>query len=205
MKKDLLLFGTSVTIFTLLLIDALTVFLTKSIDLSILSILNSTWSSSSTTIASHITDLSGETAVVGFTVIILVILLLRRKWELVFFHISAMVGSLFLFSFLKALTARERPLSKISEVAQLSFPSGHATMSLTMAAVIYILLKDKLSPPLQKIFLWLCILFPVMISFTRIYLNVHYPSDVIAGMSLGVIWMSILFKIYFKNEEIIQA
>ena len=200
MRRRVYILIISLVAFVLLTLDASTVFVTKGLDHSILAALQHTWTPDRTVFINALTKLSGEVGVITFTLLVLVILIIRRSWSLALFHILALVGALFLFTFMKALIGRERPLTRISEVPEMSFPSGHATMSITMAAVLYFILKPKLKPSWRTSLLFTCALFPLMISFTRIYLNVHYPSDVIAGMALGLIWIFILIKVYFPND-----
>ncbi len=201
MYRRTFIFIVSLLVFVVLTIDASTAFITQTIDLGILAALQDSWTPDRTVFVYALSDLSGEAAVISFAVVILIILIIRRRWNLLLFHISALIGSLFIFSFMKALIGRERPLTKISEVPQMSFPSGHATMSMTMAAILYFLLKYRVKPSFRTVLFCLCASFPLMISFTRVYLNVHYPSDVIAGMALGLIWIIILSKIYLPEDK----
>lgn len=74
---------------------------------------------------------------------------------------------------LKPLVARPRPTDILTDF---SFPSGHATIAFAMAVVL-----SKIEPRWE----WWLYSLAVAISFTRIYLGVHYPLDVLAGVLLG--------------------
>jgi membrane-associated phospholipid phosphatase len=113
------------------------------------------------------------------------------------------ISSLAMMFGLKRLFNRPRPLDPIlQEFKGLSFPSGHALMSVTFyGLLIYLtwhLLKDyKIKWPLI-IFLVIWIL---LVGFSRIYLRAHNYSDVIAGFSVGVIWLYISLKVMSKMEK----
>ncbi|MGB9561476.1 MAG: phosphatase PAP2 family protein [bacterium] len=93
---------------------------------------------------------------------------------------------------MKPLFARVRPchileLTTISSCSEsFSFPSGHATNSMAFAFFLF----------LHKRLLGLCfILLSVFISFTRIYLGLHYPTDIFAGWVIGIFWASFFYII----------
>jgi undecaprenyl-diphosphatase len=133
--------------------------------------------------------------------IVIIILLLLNYYKLytqmIFFCIS-IIGNGILFLLIKEIIKRERPLSQLIEISGYSFPSGHATLSTTLALSLYLIFKDKIQ--YKKLFLGICISFPLLISFTRVYLCVHYLSDIIAGIGLGLIWVSSIYLIFFYNK-----
>jgi undecaprenyl-diphosphatase len=119
--------------------------------------------------------------------------------EMIFFTIS-MIGNSLLFLLIKEIVKRERPISQLIEISGYSFPSGHATLSTTLAFSLYLILRNRIK--YKKFLLISCVIFPLLISFSRIYLSVHYLSDIIAGMALGLIWVSMIYFILFYNKGI---
>lgn len=113
--------------------------------------------------------------------------LLFNNWGLWMFNIL-----------LKQIFKRQRPLGlEIIEAEGYSFPSGHAMifMGFSIMLVYYVLifLKDKRA----RIFLSISILvFSVLVGFSRVYLGVHYMSDVLAGWFAGILWSSTSIVIY---------
>lgn len=103
------------------------------------------------------------------------------------------VSSLILMFGLKALFNRPRPATPLLyEVPGLSFPSGHAFMSFTFfGLLIYLAFKEINNGAVKYLVsvVLLCII--VLIGTSRIYLRVHYATDVAAGFSLGMIWLVI--------------
>ncbi|HET7898513.1 MAG TPA: phosphatase PAP2 family protein [Flavisolibacter sp.] len=110
----------------------------------------------------------------------------------------AIAGTVLLFS-LKTVFHRHRPPNRlIHAVNSFSFPSGHAFSSFTFfGLLIYLLWKKK---SISSVLRWsLTILFflaACAISFSRVYLHVHYPSDVIGGFCLCLVWLGTTFWIF---------
>ncbi|MGP4078669.1 phosphatase PAP2 family protein [Pseudalkalibacillus sp. R45] len=136
---------------------------------------------------------AGDTYTYVFLVIIVLIILLRKslKWEALVLLIT-ILGSWGMNTFLKGSFERERPrLEHLVEVGGYSFPSGHAMVSIAAYGIMAHLLIQylrKSGKPYWPIVL-LAGLWIFLIGFSRIYLHVHYPSDVIAGFSAGGVWL----------------
>ena len=116
----------------------------------------------------------------------------KHRWYSIKVPVVAL-GGLLLMTLLKQFFNRPRPLVPLLEpVRGLSFPSGHALMSVSFYGLIIYLIWENVKEPIRK---WLLISFFViliiLIGFSRIYLRLHYFSDVIAGFSIGVIWLSV--------------
>lgn len=125
----------------------------------------------------------------------------KHKWYSI--KIPAIsLSSVLLMSVLKALFNRERPLIPLMEAANgLSFPSGHAMMSVTFFGLIIYFIYRKRFHPIRKITaISLLVILILLIGLSRIYLRVHYASDVIAGFCMGVIWLTITIKVLNRIE-----
>lgn len=103
----------------------------------------------------------------------------------------AVAGGIVLNNVLKLLFARPRPrlVTSSARVFTTGFPSGHATVSaiayLTIAALLS---RASASVTLSAYFMVLAVSLTVLIGFSRIYLGVHYPTDVLAGWCIGAAW-----------------
>lgn len=102
--------------------------------------------------------------------------------------------------FFKNLFTRTRPdyIEHLVEESTYSFPSGHA-MGMTiilgsLAFVIYRLISKRLFFKYLAIFY--CLATAIIVGLSRIYLGVHYPSDVLAGFSLGGAWVLLSISVY---------
>lgn len=102
---------------------------------------------------------------------------------------------------IKEIFKRQRPLEPLLHaVPGFSFPSGHSFSSFTFFGLLVYIIADskRLSLPMKWLGSFLCILMASIIALSRVYLKVHYPSDVIAGFLLCVIWLGISFIVLHK-------
>jgi undecaprenyl-diphosphatase len=138
-----------------------------------------------------ITGLGSMIVLVLTTSFAIFYLLLIQKWREALLVLVAVAGGQILSSTLKLGIDRPRPdlVSHLVEVQTLSFPSGHAMM----AAVTYLTLGSMLAGIVPgrttRIFvLGVAVLITLMVGVSRIYLGVHWPSDVLAGWCAGFAW-----------------
>ncbi|HKO79695.1 MAG TPA: phosphatase PAP2 family protein [Chitinophagaceae bacterium] len=105
--------------------------------------------------------------------------------------VTISLSSLVLMFLLKYLFQRKRPLSPLLKAAKgLSFPSGHAIMSVTFyGMLLYILLHTVDRAWLKYLLTILLVVLIVLIGYSRVYLRVHYASDVLAGIIIGILWL----------------
>jgi undecaprenyl-diphosphatase len=109
--------------------------------------------------------------------------------------------------FVKILVHRSRPSSEIALVTETSysFPSGHSIMAITFFGLLsYFLINYIRNKTLKFIFIFLATAFILTIGFSRVYLGVHWPSDVLASYSIGIIYLSIIGMIKEYKEFILN-
>lgn len=142
----------------------------------------------------------GSTTVVLFLIFagFAILLFAVRNRAEAFFYFFALGGTGVLNQILKLIFKRERPdIHRLIEITGFSFPSGHTMMAFSLYAVISYILWRHIRTYTSKILL---ILFAVlmfgMIGISRIYLGVHYPSDVIGGTVASAFWMIIATSVY---------
>ena len=111
-------------------------------------------------------------------------------------------GILYLF---KEIFQRQRPIDPlIRNVTGFSFPSGHSFSSFTFfGLLIYILWKTGIKKAWKILLTIVLFLFAATIAFSRVYLRVHYPSDVIAGFCLSIVWLMLSLWILHKADRVI--
>jgi membrane-associated phospholipid phosphatase len=72
-----------------------------------------------------------------------------------------------------------------------SFPSGHALYAASVLGGLAVLLTARMERRLLQLLLWLItVSLILLVGLSRVYLGVHYPSDVLAGYAIGVIWVT---------------
>ena len=141
-----------------------------------------------------ITALGGATIIFMITAAVFFYLLIQKQYEFMWLILIATVGGAILSFGLKELFARERPplMFHLLTVKSMSFPSGHAMMS----SVVYLtqgalLAKVQSNKNLRIYILLVAIILVFLIGISRVYLGVHYPTDVLAGWSVGLAWASL--------------
>ncbi|MGH7506693.1 MAG: phosphatase PAP2 family protein, partial [Longimicrobiales bacterium] len=115
----------------------------------------------------------------------------RHRWS-VYLLVIAVIGGQILNDVLKEAFDRPRPsiVEAIDSVSSMSFPSGHAMTSLiTYGSVAYLVARLEPTAALRRTTWTFAILLIVAIGVSRMYLGVHYPSDVIAGFIAGLAWL----------------
>jgi undecaprenyl-diphosphatase len=121
------------------------------------------------------------------------IFIAHRRFRSLLMLIVAMIGQAALHHGCKLLFARPRPPALISypAVESYSFPSGHAVSSLSLYFAIAWIVTSRLENPSIKIVIWIATAILVfLIGISRVYIGVHYATDVLAGFIAASIWMA---------------
>lgn len=144
---------------------------------------------------------SGFFLIPAYIFIILYHVNIKKTQEATIVGIVAMI-SLLSGWLLKVLFHRPRPsLPLISAAGGFSFPSGHSLGGFTFSGVlIYVLWRSSLNLFLKWLLSILLIIFSILIGLSRIYLRVHFASDVLGSLLLTLVWLSLTF-ILLKTIE----
>ncbi len=138
----------------------------------------------------HMGDLFTQTLI---TVLGVFVLILMKKWKTgLWYGLTVLLGAGALNLSVKELYKRIRPdqIKALVDIGGYSFPSGHAMGSFIVYGGILFIILRSLSPSKLKVFFSVLIFLAIMsIGLSRIYLAVHFPSDVLAGFSLGISWL----------------
>jgi membrane protein DedA with SNARE-associated domain/membrane-associated phospholipid phosphatase len=142
-----------------------------------------------------VTALGSIEAMVLLGVIVAAILAWRRRWIFLGSWLAAVAGSAFLNQLLKGLFERPRPYFEHPLLIEpsYSFPSGHAMESFVVYGMLaYFAVLALRSWKARVAVVCGAALLVMLIGFSRIYLGVHYFSDVLAGYAAGGVWLSSL-------------
>ncbi|MEJ7861668.1 MAG: phosphatase PAP2 family protein [Pyrinomonadaceae bacterium] len=136
----------------------------------------------------------GSTLFLSIVFLLILIIFTRQKWNRAAVLLTTtMAGAIILNFVLKVSFARARPLPFFETPLpdSYSFPSGHALFAACFYGALAWLLAARITN--RGLQIGVCsaaLLLILLIGFSRIYLGVHYPSDVIAGFAVAVIWVS---------------
>lgn len=158
-------------------------------ELPILALINKTARPQLDFLAATLTPLGVFWGVFPIAVAIALILLKRQQWRSLFYWFVALLGSIGINHTAKLFFHRVRPHlweSFYVPDREYSFPSGHAMSSMTVIAALVILTWETRWRWLVAI---VGSLYVLTIAWTRLYLGVHYPSDILAGWMLSIAWV----------------
>lgn len=138
-----------------------------------------------------LTAMGGAVVIILLTLMITGYLFLTRRHAAAVLLLVATAGGQVMNATLKHLFGRERPEATLHlvEVRSLSFPSGHSMAASIFYLTTGALLTQTAKRRREKIYLIAAVLLvTVLIGFSRVYLGVHYPTDVVAGWCAGTVW-----------------
>jgi undecaprenyl-diphosphatase len=136
-------------------------------------------------------------------------LLIAKRYRTLVVLAVVVVGGVVLTFLMKAVFARPRPeyASSMTQIVSASFPSGHSMLS----AVVYLTLGALLARTTgvlryKMYFLSLGVIVTLLVGVSRVYLGVHYPTDVLAGWSAGLTWALLCWLVvcFLQNKRVIE-
>lgn len=137
----------------------------------------------------------------GLLLIAYFLFIRKHRWYSVKVPVVAL-GSISLNLVLKYFFDRERPMEPLVHASGLSFPSGHSMMAASFyGLIIYLIWHNVRSEALRYVLVGLVAVFIALIGFSRIYLRVHYATDVLAGFAAGFIWVVIGISVLRRMER----
>lgn len=177
----------------------------KDFDLYVISFIQSFITDTRTNLIINLTDFAGTFSIIILTTIIVVLFFSKRMYILgIWFGFTVFLGPGVLVFLMKQIIGRNRPeILRLAHETTHSFPSGHSTAATVLCGFLGLLiifrLQSKFKKYLSGVIVFLLILF---IMFSRVYLGVHFPTDVLAGFSFGMamILLSLaLYKLLLEN------
>ena len=147
----------------------------------------------------------GSSTVLGLTVLAVVgFLALYGMYRNALFVFVATVGGALMNSVLKTLLERPRPsvVPHLRDAVGLSFPSGHAMTSAIVFLTLGALLMRVAKGPVAQLYcISLAMIATFLVGLSRVYLGVHYPTDVLAGWLIGLSWALVFWLLERSLEQ----
>jgi len=138
-----------------------------------------------------ITSLGSVVVLAMLSAAVVGLLFMTKRTQAGLLVIIALLGGFGLNRGLKTLFGRERPtvVERLQRVDSKSFPSGHALISTAVYAILGAVGSNLLRDRRMKLYvIFISTLLPILIGLSRVYLGVHYATDVVAGWTVGFLW-----------------
>ena len=153
-----------------------------------------------------LTELGDVQVVLPVILVALGWFLAHRLWRTAIYWLAAVGVAEALVKVIKLVLHRQRPGALQAGVEQFSFPSGHATLSVVVYGFLAFLLAAGLPPRLRAFIVSVATLLVGAIASSRLFLGVHWMSDVLAGLSFGTAWIAALaFAYVYQRREPLRA
>ncbi len=172
---------------------------TQAVDNHFRAVVHSYASPSLTLAMRWVTQLGSTLPLVILTVVVGVVLWTVKQRRATGVLAIDMIGALILNSFLKDAFQRARPdpFFGILPPHTYSFPSGHSLFSFCFYGLLAAVVVRRFRSPLKRIAAGaVASLIILTVGFSRVYLGVHYPSDVVGGWTVGLAWLSFVLAVY---------
>ena len=189
-----------ISVFILLMIGYDNIF--QAFDLKIISCIQSLKNEYLTVFYKMITIIADTYQSAIITILIVAFLYIKKHYREALFLAITMSACGIAMPLLKNIFSRERPdFYRLIEISGYSFPSGHTTSATTMYLTLAIVVLSIMNK-LNKYFIFsIAVIGIVIIGSSRIYLGVHYPTDVMAGICLGISIVSTVYCLYYSNSS----
>ncbi|WP_353989168.1 phosphatase PAP2 family protein [Pediococcus argentinicus] len=150
-----------------------------------------------------ITEIGNPIPFILINIVVVAWLTLRKHWQDALFFILTTLTATGVNHLIKGIIKRPRPkIGRLIPIGGYSFPSGHSIASMALFGALIIitahLVKNNLFKWVADIF-W--VLGIILVPISRVYLNVHHPSDIVGGMLLGFVILTIYNQIIFAKSR----
>lgn len=155
---------------------------------------------------SDITALGSFSVITLMTIVLIIFLVIEKDWRGLSYIVLITSGASLIPVILKSLFLRERPdiAGHLASVKSTSFPSGHS-FGATVAyfGLAFLLSREVKVIKIEILYYLLAIIVVGLVGTSRMYLGVHYPTDVVGGVSCGLIWFSLVSMpyVYFSKAR----
>ena len=171
-------------------------------DMTIIQAVQGSINDLSTKVLTFITDLGSVNGNIFLVIVFSLLLLMKKRFISVLFLVITTLTGGYVNHYLKWIFQRERPsLNPLVEVNGYSFPSGHSMSSFILyGALMIITTRITKRWSIRLVVYAICIFMILTIGYSRIYLGVHFPSDVIGGYIAGCAWLAIIATVFTFRE-----
>jgi undecaprenyl-diphosphatase len=168
-----------------------------SLDLSVNAWAASINNRSFTVVAEGISVIFDTTSLAVISVVLTAVFAVKNQWRQGVLLLGAISGDALLVAISKTLIISPRPLNELIHTADYSFPSGHMAGSVVFFGILtYLAWQNWSSAKTKASTGGFYVAIVVLVGLDRIYLNVHWFSDVVGGLLLGAVWLAFTLGVF---------
>jgi undecaprenyl-diphosphatase len=150
-----------------------------------------------------ITSLGSIAGLVILSAVAFAFLAYKKRWLNALLLAISMLSGLGAELLIKLIVHRLRPENALVQASGYSFPSGHATMAMLFFSLLIYFFRDEIKNKLWKnAFITASIVLALIVGLSRVYLNVHWLTDVIGGFALGLLWFMLSIFVFKQVKKI---
>ena len=154
-----------------------------------------------------ITSLADVRVISGILFVLIIISVFMRKKKYLIPLVLTLLTNYVFVEIVKTLFSRQRPLLENALIVENSFsyPSGHALIAITFYGLLIIYLQKTLKTTYKKVIVVLLgVILILAVGLSRIYLGVHWPSDVLASYLIGICWLCLVMLCIFNKDYFVN-
>ena len=152
-----------------------------------------------------LTTLSATPTIVALTLVgVVVARLVFSRWREALFIAFAVIGETLVFTLTTLVVKRERPDVPRLDVSPptSSFPSGHTAAAVCFyGAVAFLVFWHSRRGWLRTLAVTAAVVLPVVIGISRMYRGMHFPTDVVGGLVLGILWLTAVVRLVLRTDR----
>ncbi len=138
-------------------------------------------------------DFGGTAAMAALAAVACAALAGQRRWRSMLAVVAASAGAAVVVTVIKQLVGRNRPpvADRLVTETNQAYPSGHSLGCLVVVGIVVVVAVHLRSPAARRTVYTIAAFFVAAVGVSRLYLGVHWPTDVLGGWSLGGLWLAI--------------
>jgi membrane protein DedA with SNARE-associated domain/membrane-associated phospholipid phosphatase len=153
-----------------------------------------------------ITDIISPVNIALLTLALIGFLAYKKKWHYALLSASALAAGFILETAIKEVVGRVRPENALLISDSASFPSGHATLSIIFFLLVLYTIGGYIKNfYLRELFGAFCMVIFLAVGASRVYLNVHWLTDVVGGFALGVFCLTFFILLFKIAESVLKT
>ncbi len=166
--------------------------------LNTLKSLHTPWADNLMLVSSRLAD---ETIISALVIVVVIFLAWQRHWRSLMYWVAAVGFGLFASVALKYGLQIPRPPNQVPDLGPYSFPSGHTLRAVVLFGFLAVIIARSMRERWRWLPYSLAGLMIILVGVARLYLGVHWLSDILGSITLGMLWITILGLAYYRHTK----